>query len=138
MHRSCERIADSANMCSFCGLKRLLKEFKTHFRIQTTEYERDEYEEEVAQDVEDKEEEDTIDELDELEEMEKKKDEFEREEQIFQDLVNNNLQTHETKIFENAVIQKFVLNESLPGYDNDDTIEIKIYVPDGIQNVIFN
>lgn len=43
--------------------------------------------------------------------------------------------SNDTAMFVNALIDKRILNESLPGYEGKRTIELMLYVPDGIQNV---
>jgi len=118
-HKACPMIGVVGNICSICAIKRLLKEFKRYFNIETIEYPEKRRNKETSFPLTD--DEDEEDKSEETPNIETKTSE------------NRDYRTHQA--FENASIIKQVLNESLPGFEGEATIELKMFIPDGIQNV---
>lgn len=143
-HRACQSISDTGNVCSFCAIKRLIKEYKRVFQLVTEEYVRENIEQ-VVEEIKEEEQEEEYDnnEDEELETEDEDEDESEIDENKieidFIEAERKSLVEEESnivEIFQDALVQKFIRDENLPGFENDGTIELKFFVPDGIQNVI--
>ena len=160
-HRACFLIKQQGNVCGFCSIKKLLKEYKIMFRIQTNEYVRainekpidttndGEYNELITDDEdEDKEEEDEQDDVNEEKEASRENEDDDKDVVDKVKIESNQEPAFEAKQeveiandfnllgnFESAIIEKKVLDECLPGYEDETTIELRFYIPDGIQSV---
>lgn len=122
----------------------MIKEYKRVFQLVTEEYVRENIEQ-VVEEIKEEEQEEEYDnnEDEELETEDEDEDESEIDENKieidFIEAERKSLVEEESnivEIFQDALVQKFIRDENLPGFENDGTIELKFFVPDGIQNVI--
>lgn len=136
----------------------MIKEYKRVFRLVTEEYVREnieqvveELKEEEQEEQEQEEEYADSNEDEELETEDEDEDDEDEEEEDESEIDENKIEvdfieaerkslmeeeSNVVEIFQDALVQKFIRDENLPGFENDGTIELKFFVPDGIQNVI--